>query len=166
MHATNLELCPTIPCVPPRSSSRPPNTDILTDNPLRPHVRHLGRRDESRHRRHRPSWTCACGNGAWNRPSWRCAWPTDGTSSCRPSWPTPSCATNVSWAPWCDRQIQRGCVQQLRTTQGGTTTKDRLRFKRRATQINYKTVQTHFTYPRTPRHTGSRFRAMTTRYFT
>ena len=119
MHATNLELCPTIPCVPPRSSSRPPNTDILTDNPLRSHVRHLGRRDESRHRRHRPSWTCACGNGAWNRPSW----------------PTPSCATNVSWAPWCDRQIQRGCVQQLRTTQGGTTTKDRLRFARRATQI-------------------------------
>ena len=57
-------------------------------------------------RRHRhPSWTCACGNGAsCCRPSWHCAWPNAGpTSSCRPSWRRPSCATNVSWAPWCNR---------------------------------------------------------------
>ena len=58
----------------------------------------------SRHLRQPPSWTCACGNGAWSHPSSSCAWPNAGTggttSSCHPSWRTPFCARNVSSAPW------------------------------------------------------------------
>lgn len=71
-------------------------------------------------RRHRPSWTCACGNGASCRPSSRCAWPSAGPpSSCRPSWRTPSCATNVSWAPWCNRLETTNERQLLRARQSG-----------------------------------------------
>ena len=71
-------------------------------------------------RRHRhPSWTCACANCAWTRASSRCAWPTAWPSSCRPSWRRPSCARNVSSAPWFKRLGTTGATQLLRTRERG-----------------------------------------------
>ena len=77
----------------------------------------------SRRRRRHPSSTCACGNcGAWTRPSWNGAWPNAcATSSCRPSWPLPSCARHVSSAPWFDQQHgTTNAYQLLRSTAGET----------------------------------------------
>ena len=72
----------------------------------------------SRHPRQPPSWTCACGNGAWSHPSSSCAWPNAGTggttSSCHPSWRTPFCARNVSSAPWLYRLTGLTDAGQLR----------------------------------------------------
>ena len=81
-----------------------------------------------RHRR-RPSWTCACANCASTRASSRCAWPNAWPSSCRPSSRTPSCARNVSSAPWFKRLGTAGATQLLRTTTrgGAIATKQRHR---------------------------------------
>jgi hypothetical protein len=74
----------------------------------------------SRRHHRRPSWTCACGNCASCRPSSRCAWPTAWpTSSCHPSWRRPSCAKNVSWAPWFRRLETTNARQFLRTGKSG-----------------------------------------------
>ena len=71
----------------------------------------------------RPSWTCACGNGASCHPSSHCAWPNGGLpSSYHPSWQRPSCARNVSWAPWFHRLKTTGSRQDAAnwTTGRGT----------------------------------------------
>ena len=86
------------------------NDELIPQPHLKPAV--------PRHRP-RPSWTCACGNGAsWSHLSSRCAWPNAGTSSsCHPSWRPPFCARNVSWAPWFERLGTTG-TQQLQSKEG------------------------------------------------
>ena len=66
-------------------------------------------------RRRRPSWSCACANGAWPNASSRCAWPSAWPSSCCPSSRRPSCARNVSSAPWFKRLGTTGATQLLPT---------------------------------------------------
>ena len=108
---------------------------MITTTPQQQPTRHRAHQ-LLRRPHHRPSWTCACGNGASCCPSWHCAWPNAWpTSSCRPSsWRTPSCARNVSWEPWFNRLETTGSGQLLRAAQSGET-------RTQGTQI-----QSHFFY--------------------
>ena len=106
-------------------------------------------------RRRRPSWTCACGTCASTRASSRCAWPNAWPSSCRPSSRPPSCARNVSSAPWFKRHGTTGATQLLRTRpRGGAVENKRCstmhgrkcnktRHNRKRTHQNTQTHQNH-----------------------